>query len=202
MPPHEVYIESHLGGGSVMRNKKPAVKNIGIDIDPSVIELWKREYSEYCDLVEADAVTYLKKYKFTGNELVYADPPYLPETRKRRHIYSFEYSDSDHEILLSLISSIPCPVIISGYNSELYNDVLEQWSKKTFNSKTHIDVREECLWFNFKPTAKLHDTRYLGSTFRERQNVKRRLSRFKQKVEQLDPIERHELLQWMNGTYK
>ena len=31
MPPHEVYIETHLGGGAVMRNKRPAGSNIGIE---------------------------------------------------------------------------------------------------------------------------------------------------------------------------
>lgn len=40
MPPHEVYIETHLGGGAVMRNKRPARRNIGIEIDPEVIKLW------------------------------------------------------------------------------------------------------------------------------------------------------------------
>ncbi len=35
MPPHETYIESHLGGGAVLRNKRPAKANIGIDADVS-----------------------------------------------------------------------------------------------------------------------------------------------------------------------
>ena len=35
MPLHEVYIETHLGGGAIMRNKRPARRNIGIDIDPN-----------------------------------------------------------------------------------------------------------------------------------------------------------------------
>ena len=34
MPPHDTYIETHLGGGAVMRNKPPARNNIAIDIDP------------------------------------------------------------------------------------------------------------------------------------------------------------------------
>jgi len=38
MPPHDVYIETHLGGGAVIRNKKPARRNIGLEIDPKVIE--------------------------------------------------------------------------------------------------------------------------------------------------------------------
>ncbi len=41
MPPHEVYIETHLGGGAVMRNKRPARVNIGIEINPKVIEMWR-----------------------------------------------------------------------------------------------------------------------------------------------------------------
>ena len=34
MPPHEVYIEPFLGGGAIMRHKRPALLNIGIDLDP------------------------------------------------------------------------------------------------------------------------------------------------------------------------
>lgn len=34
MPPHDTYIETHLGGGAVIRNKRPARVNIGVDIDP------------------------------------------------------------------------------------------------------------------------------------------------------------------------
>ena len=31
MPPHATYIETHLGGGAIMRRKPPALRNIGID---------------------------------------------------------------------------------------------------------------------------------------------------------------------------
>jgi hypothetical protein len=40
MPPHEVYIEPFLGGGAVMRLKRPARLNIGIDRDEQVIASW------------------------------------------------------------------------------------------------------------------------------------------------------------------
>ena len=33
MPPHSVYIESHLGGGALMKRKPPAVRSIGIERD-------------------------------------------------------------------------------------------------------------------------------------------------------------------------
>ncbi len=34
MPRHDTHIESHLGGGAIMKRKPPALKNIGIDLDP------------------------------------------------------------------------------------------------------------------------------------------------------------------------
>ena len=42
MPPHEVYIETHLGGGAVMVNKLSAKRNVGIEIDGEVIDVWKK----------------------------------------------------------------------------------------------------------------------------------------------------------------
>ena len=33
MPPHDTYIETHLGGGAIMKRKPAALHNIGIDLD-------------------------------------------------------------------------------------------------------------------------------------------------------------------------
>ena len=41
LPPHEVYIAAFLGEDAVMRKKRPAVVNIGIDPDPDVIARWR-----------------------------------------------------------------------------------------------------------------------------------------------------------------
>ncbi|MDQ2510981.1 DNA adenine methylase, partial [Pseudomonas aeruginosa] len=49
MPPHQTYIESHLGGGAVMRNKKAAQRNIGLDLDAKVIELWESKLPGTCE---------------------------------------------------------------------------------------------------------------------------------------------------------
>ncbi len=93
MPPHEVYIETHLGGGSVIRQKQPASRNIGIEIDPEVVEKWRNEKSIDFELIHDDAVNYLNNYSFTGKEMVYCDPPYLRETRKKsRRLYKYEYN--------------------------------------------------------------------------------------------------------------
>ena len=65
MPPHEVYIETHLGGGAVMRNKCAAGSNIGIEIDPEVVEMWTKMQPIGFELVHDDAVNYLSNYRFT-----------------------------------------------------------------------------------------------------------------------------------------
>jgi site-specific DNA-adenine methylase len=41
MPPHTTYIEPFLGSGAIMRLKRPARVNIGIDLDPEVIAQWQ-----------------------------------------------------------------------------------------------------------------------------------------------------------------
>jgi site-specific DNA-adenine methylase len=40
MPPHRTYIETHLGGGAVLRHKRPAETNIGLEKDEAVVERW------------------------------------------------------------------------------------------------------------------------------------------------------------------
>ena len=37
MPPHDTYIETHLGGGAIMKRKPPALHNIGIDLNPRAL---------------------------------------------------------------------------------------------------------------------------------------------------------------------
>ncbi|HEJ4804126.1 TPA: DNA adenine methylase, partial [Pseudomonas aeruginosa] len=100
MPPHQTYIESHLGGGAVMRNKKAAQRNIGLDLDAKVIELWQSKLPGTCELHQVDAVSFLEGFAFKGEELVYVDPPYVPETRRREKVYRCDYTEADHIRLL------------------------------------------------------------------------------------------------------
>jgi len=41
MPPHLTYVEGFLGHGAVMRAKRPAAVNIGIDADETVCGKWR-----------------------------------------------------------------------------------------------------------------------------------------------------------------
>ncbi len=65
MPPHEVYIESHLGGGAIMRHKRQAKRNIGLEINLDIINKWnateklKYELIHSADIVKvAPKITY------------------------------------------------------------------------------------------------------------------------------------------------
>lgn len=88
--------------------------------------------------------------------LHYIDPPYLPETRvEGNRYYNHEMTIEDHEQLLAVARTMLGMVMISGYDSELYNDMLTGWDKKTKGSRISAGrgtkVRTECLWV--KPTA-------------------------------------------------
>lgn len=201
MPPHQTYIESHLGGGAIMRNKKTAQRNIGLDIDTKVIDLWQSNYPDICELYQIDAVTFLDEYLFEGHELVYVDPPYVQNTRRRDKVYRFDYTEEDHIRLLRCVVNLPCNVMLSGYECDLYNRELAGWRKVSFSAKTHVGMRDETVWMNFAPPSCLHDSRYLGDTFRERQTIQRRQSRLRSRIQELGAVERHELLLWMNEHY-
>jgi len=202
MPPHHTYIETHLGGGAVLRSKRPAQRNIAFDLDDRVIEWWRRNHQALAEYHQSDCVTALEQMHFEGSELIYCDPPYLASTRKRTKVYRFDYTSQDHERLLHVLRQLPCKVIISGYCSPLYDRMLNGWNAHSFSAKAHDAVRQEHLWFNFEPPLELHDTRYLGSNFRQREVVRRRLARIKDRLSRLSEAERCDISSWLSSTFQ
>lgn len=84
--------------------------------------------------------------------LIYADPPYLHETRTHKTAYEFEMTREDHERLLSVLLDVPAKVFLSGYRSALYDEALEGWTRHEFPMPNHSgqgkvkQTRIECLW--------------------------------------------------------
>jgi DNA adenine methylase len=200
MPAHRVYIETHVGGGAVLRNKRPATRNIALDADPKVVAQWDAGLQNV-ELLCERAETFLARFPFQGDELAFVDPPYLPSTRRRDKVYRCDYTESDHVQLLTLLKKLPCMVILSGYANPLYDEMLATWRTRTFRAKTHAEVRTETLWFNFEPPALLHDSRYLGDGFRQRQAAKRRMERIKEKFIRMDAVERTAIAQWLHEAF-
>ena len=94
MPPHDTYIESHLGGGAIMRRKPPALRNIGIDLNERALERFQCEYP--VERLHGCAHRFLADFAYRGRELIYCDPPYLHATRSGERRYRFEYLAITH----------------------------------------------------------------------------------------------------------
>ena len=187
MPPHSTYIETHLGGGAVMKRKPPALMNIGIERDARALEQFKCDYA--VKLVHDCAHRFIAQYEFLGSELIYADPPYLTSTRTSRRRYRFEYTKSDHVELLGLLKGVPCQVIVSGYPSELYDQVLKDWKSVELQVMNQDGVRTEKLWMNFT-INRVHWASFAGKNFTDRQRIKRKAANWGRRYEQLPRDER------------
>lgn len=95
------------------------------------------------------AIELIRKFNH-NNVLIYADPPYLLNTRGGKQ-YRYEMDDKDHVELLTALNAHKGPVILSGYPSELYDRELQEWNKIQFKSyNQNSDPRLEVLWCNFK----------------------------------------------------
>ena len=162
MPPHATYIETHLGGGAIMRRKPPALRNIGIDRDARALARFECGYR--VELVHGCAHRFVAGYAFEGTELVYSDPPYLKGTRTSRRRYRYDYEEADHIEWLELLKALPCPVMVSGYPSALYDERLARWRRVQWQVMNQGGVRTECVWFNFAPD-RVHWARYAGKNF-------------------------------------
>lgn len=67
MPPHDTYIETHLGSGAVMFHKPLAARTIGIDVDENAFKLTRDRWSDMGEtpprlhLYHGDAVDFGKR---------------------------------------------------------------------------------------------------------------------------------------------
>ena len=187
MPPHDTYIETHLGGGAIMQRKPAARHSIGIDRDARALERFACDYP--VEKIHGSAHPFLATYPFTGRELVYSDPPYLTATRTSSRRYRYDYTARDHVELLALLTGLPCPVILSGYPSAVYDEHLGAWQTLELQVMNQAGVRTEKLWFNFTP-QRLFWASCAGKNFTDRQRIKRKADNWARRYQAMPPAER------------
>jgi len=81
--------------------------------------------------------------------LFYVDPPYIFSTRDTGTDYRYEMTDQDHIELAKKLNTVKGMVIVSGYHSELYNDLYKGWTVKekiTYSDGDKERPRIEVLW--------------------------------------------------------
>lgn len=124
---------------------------------PSTINDWINFPAALDDIVERlrgvfienrDALLVMKAHDYVDT-VHYVDPPYVRSARDNDQDYRYEMSDSDHESLLTFVKTLRGTVVISGYESDLYNDMLAGWGRSL--KETHADganKRIEMLWIS------------------------------------------------------
>lgn len=106
-----------------------------------------------------DYARVLERYA-TPATLVYADPPYLHETRTNANDYHHEMTEKDHRLMLEQLTALDAMVVLSGYDHPIYTKALKGWHCTKFDVPAHsagrvkgrkgkeAPRRTECLWRN------------------------------------------------------
>lgn len=95
------------------------------------------------------AIELIKRFNYS-NVFMFLDPPYLLSTRTGKQ-YKHEMSDNDHKILLQTIVQSKAKIMICGYQSDLYDQILAGWHKEVFSSCAQGGgARTEIIWMNYK----------------------------------------------------
>ncbi len=116
--------------------------------------------------------------------LFYCDPPYVHESRSDTNAYAYEMSDDDHRELAELLHNVKGKVALSGYHSNLMNELYGDWqyieapARKAHSTNTGANNskqnRTEVLWVNYPVNVGIkyqgkeqwqHQTKYLKTLF-------------------------------------
>lgn len=101
------------------------------------------------------ALDVIADYGQYPQNLLYVDPPYLGSTRSAGEYALDQQSDDEHRALARALHDCAAAVLLSGYPSELYDDLYPDWHRIDIGAMTNnggADLsRTECLWSNRRP---------------------------------------------------
>ncbi len=162
-----------------------------------MLEACRQAPPYYCDDA-LDVARQTHSDMITPDTFIYCDPPYLMSTRSfQQNLYRHEFAtEEEHRSLLSLLLQLPCRIAISGYASPLYAAMLACWRSITFQAQTRGGTpATEWLWMNYPEPFELHDYRYLGDTYRDRERIQRKQKRWHARLQRMSRLERYALLE-------
>lgn len=101
------------------------------------------------------ALEIMERFNFK-NVLMYLDPPYIKGTRHGKQYRHEMYSEESHRELLETALTHRGPLLISGYDSPLYRDMLRGWHREEITSYSQVcSKKREVLWMNFEPDVQI-----------------------------------------------
>lgn len=102
------------------------------------------------------ALEVIKRFNYQ-NVFMYIDPPYILGTRTARQ-YKYEMTDEDHIELLEVLKESNAMIMISGYESDLYDNMLKGWYKEQFRSNAEYGGnRVETIWMNYERQLNINE---------------------------------------------
>ena len=133
IPEHHTYLEPFFGSGAVFFSKEPSRIEMINDLDNNVPNLFR------CIRDDPDRLA-----------RIVATTPYS------RHEY--ERAFTSNEELLGVLKNSEAMVMISGYESELYDSMLKGWHKEQFRSNAEYGGnRVETVWMNYERQFTIKD---------------------------------------------
>lgn len=140
-----------------------------------------------------DALSLIKRFKFR-DAFIYVDPTPLPGLRKG-YFYQEEMDEEQHIKLLDALKDHPGPVMISSFDNDLYDEILEDWYKVYFDPKQapkddapkDPEKLVEVLWMNYDPSTA--NRAYLKSLKAKKKKKKTKSVKDKKRNNQLDLFE-------------
>lgn len=196
IPPHDVYISATVGNDPVLRFKRPAVRNIAVDLDAAALDLWRDR--DDVERVHADGLAFVERFvadngDAAGETVVLFDPPYPAEVRKsRRPIYLAEQLEfAWHRRLLDAVVRLPCRVLICCYPDPRYLRALAGWRiVEYFSTDRSGERRAENLFCNFPRPDRLHDSRFIGRDRRDRERIRKNWRTLTNRFARMPAVER------------
>lgn len=96
--------------------------------------------------------------------LIYADPPYVLRTRHGKQ-YRYEMDDKSQNDLLDVLLAHKGPVLLSGYDNDIYNGRLKGWHREETVSYSQVcSKKREILWMNFEPSRQMRIEEFVRSS--------------------------------------
>jgi DNA adenine methylase len=108
------------------------------------------------------ALNIIDRYGRSPNVLLYVDPPYLGSTRVSGGYRHEMRGEEAHRDLAAALHACAASVVLSGYDSPLYDEIYAEWHSTRIDTTTGQggtrQARTEVLWSNRAPAADLFGT--------------------------------------------